>query len=104
MSNRTMLAVIIALMLAVVAGALSYQSRHPREIIGTSTIMVTRQAAGPSMGQRQTLAVRRVRIASTTFEEVELPNGTWIGCEADCRAAVAGALDTFWDDQDKRRK
>jgi uncharacterized protein YhfF len=102
MGHRNMpLLIMIALMAAVAAAAYYYQTRHPREIVGTGDIVIERQ--GPPLA-RQTLKTRTVKIASTTFQEVALPNGTWIGCEGDCRGAARGALDKFWDEQDQRRK
>jgi hypothetical protein len=102
MANRNMpLFLIIALMAAVAGAAYYYQTRYPREIIAHGDVAIERK--DPPI-VRQTLKTRTVRIATTTFQEVALPNGTWIGCEGDCRAAAAAALDKFWDEQEQRRK
>jgi hypothetical protein len=102
MASRHMpLIAIIALMSVVAGAAYYYQTRHPREIVGRGQITIERKGGSPS---GRTLATRKIAIASTTFEEVALPNGTWIGCGGDCRAAAVAALDKFWDDQETRRK
>jgi hypothetical protein len=102
MGHRNMpLVIIVALMAAVAGAAYYYQTRHPREIVATAEIVIERK--GPPI-VRQTLKTRTVRIAKTTFQEVALPNGTWVGCAGDCREAARGALDKFWDEQEQRRK
>jgi hypothetical protein len=94
MSQNTMAAVAIAFVLGVLTVALWYQNKHPRQIVATSTVVVDSRKPG---GARQTLNVRTVRIDQATFQEVEMPNGTWIGCEGDCRRAAREAGEEFWD-------
>ena len=89
------------LIISVLAFALWYQRQYPREIISTSTIrVVSASRPGPPMS----LQTRVVKIANTRFEEVRMPNGTWIGCAGDCRRAALDAGPDFWDAQarDKR--
>ncbi len=80
--------------MGVLAYGLWYQRQHPREIVSTGSIRVE-SAARP--GSPQTLETRRVKVASTVFEEVRMPNGTWIGCSGDCRKAALDAGPDFWD-------
>ncbi len=89
-----MLAVIIALMLAVIGYAAWYTQRHPREIVGTGRVQVRSERAG---GPTVSLRTRDVSINGVTFQEVELPNGTWIACAGDCATAAREAGDGFWD-------
>jgi hypothetical protein len=93
--------VMIVLVLGVLAAGLWYQSRYPREIVGTSSLVVESRRAG---GQRSTHEVRTVRIKAATFQEVRMPNGTWIGCAGDCVQAVREAGDEFWDAHQPPRK
>ena len=85
--------------LAVLAFALWYQQRHPRIIEGTSTVRVESRVR---LGRPVTLQTRAVRIANSRFEEVQMPNGTWIGCAGDCRKAALDAGPDFWDAQARR--
>lgn len=80
--------------IALLAYGLWYQSRHPRQIISTGTIRVESKSRP---GAPVTLETRRVRVATTEFDEVRMPNGTWIGCAGDCRKAALEAGPDFWD-------
>lgn len=85
--------------IAVLIFALWYQREHPRVIESTSAIRIeSAKQAGPP----QTLATRVVRIGANRFEEVRLPNGTWIGCSGDCRKAALDAGPDFWDAQARK--
>jgi hypothetical protein len=81
-------------LLCFLAFALWYQRANPRQIVATGTIIVESRRAG---GTTLTLTTRDVRIANTTFREVQMPNGTWLDCAGDCRKAVREATDEFWD-------
>ena len=87
------------LVLGVLAFALWYQQRYPRMILSTSSIRVASAKHG---GPPMTLETRVVAIADTRFEEVRMPNGTWIGCAGDCRKAALDAGPDFWDAQARR--
>jgi hypothetical protein len=93
MSGRQVGLLVAALMLGVLAYGLWYQRQYPREIIRSGTLVVQSQRAG---GGSVTLKTRDVSINGTVFSEIELPNGTWIGCQGDCRKAAREAGDEFW--------
>lgn len=82
------------LVIAVLIFALWYQQRHPRVVESTSQIRVE---SAKQHGSPQTLQTRLVRIGANRFEEVRMPNGTWIGCAGDCRKAALDAGPDFWD-------
>jgi hypothetical protein len=48
-------------------------------------------------GKTVTLRTRDVAAAGTTFHEVELPNGTWIDCGADCAETVRREHLDLWE-------
>jgi hypothetical protein len=98
MSREQMVALIVALVLGVAGYAAWYAQRHPREIVGTGLVEVRSERAG---GQTLSLRTRDVAINGATFQEVELPNGTWIACSGDCVKAVREAGDGFWDKQQR---
>jgi hypothetical protein len=81
-------------MLAILAYGLWYQNRHPRQIISTGQIRVEGKSRP---GAPMTLETRRVRVGAVEFEEVRMPNGTWIDCAGDCRKAALEAGPDFWD-------
>ena len=89
------------LILAVIGFALWYQKQYPREIVSMSTIRV-QSAVRP--GPPMTLETRVVKMGTTRFEEVRMPNGTWIGCAGDCRKAALDAGPDFWDAQARDRR
>ena len=89
-----MLSVVVALMLAVLSYAVWYSQRHPREIVATGRVLVRSERAG---GASIKLDTRDVSINGRVFQEVELPNGTWIACSGDCARAAREAGDGFWD-------
>lgn len=89
------------LIIAVLGFALWYQQQYPREIVSTSSIrVVSTLRPGPPMA----LETRVVKIATNRFEEVRMPNGTWIGCAGDCRKAALDAGPDFWDAQARDRR
>ncbi len=89
------------LIIAVLGFALWYQQQYPREIVSTSSIrVVSTLRPGPPMA----LETRVVKIANNRFEEVRMPNGTWIGCAGDCRKAALDAGPDFWDAQARDRR
>lgn len=94
MSVKTGGILLALFMLAILAYGLWYQSRHPRQIISTGQVRVESKSRP---GTPMTLETRRVRVAAAEFEEVRMPNGTWIGCAGDCRKAVLEAGPEFWD-------
>ena len=87
------------LILAVLVFVLWYQQRYPRVIVSTSSVRVASAKQG---GSPMTLQTRVVGIADVRFEEVRMPNGTWIGCAGDCRKAALDAGPDFWDAQARR--
>ena len=94
MQDRLVGYLMAAFVLGLLAFGLWYQSQYPREIIKTGTVSVQSRKTGGGM---QTLKTRDVSINGAVFSEVELPNGTWIGCQGDCRTAAREAGDEFWD-------
>ena len=101
MSQTTMAAVAIALVLGMLGFGLWYSWRHPREIVATGTVVVQSGRVG---GSATTLKTRDVAINKVVFKEVELPNGTWIDCAGDCAAAARDAGEGFWDKQARERR
>ena len=96
MSQGTMMAAVVALVLGVLGFALWYSQQHPREIVGHGTVRVASPRAG---GGSTTLKTRDVSINKVVFKEVEMPNGTWIDCGGDCARAAREAGDGFWQKQ-----
>ncbi len=82
------------IMLAVLAYGLWFQRQNPRQIVGTGQIRVESKARP---GAPMTLETRQIQMGSQRFEEVRMPNGTWIGCAGDCRKAALDAGPDFWD-------
>ena len=91
--------VVGGLMLAVLVVALWYQQRYPREILSTARIRVESKVRP---GNPMMLETRVVKVGAARFEEVRMPNGTWIGCAGDCRQAALDAGPDFWDAQARR--
>jgi hypothetical protein len=86
--------------LAVLAAGLWYQNRYPRQILSIGSIDAeTRRGGG-----KVRLRTRDVQIAATVFQEIEMPNGTWIPCAGDCRRAAFEAGDGLWEKIDKERR
>jgi hypothetical protein len=94
MSGRYVGVLVALFVLSLLAYGLWYQRQHPREIIGTSTITVQSRK---SDGGTVTLKTRDIAINGVKFSEVELPNGTWIDCQGDCRRAAREAREDFWE-------
>jgi hypothetical protein len=92
---------VAALVLAILAYGLWYQRQYPREIIKTGTLTVQSRKTG---GGGMTLRTRDVSINGVVFSEIELPNGTWIGCNGDCAKAAREAGDEFWDAKAKEAR
>lgn len=90
----------IAVVLSVLVFGLWYQNRHPREIIGSGSVRVVR-----TNGTAATHATRTVSINGAVFQEVALPNGTWVECGGgDCARAAREAVESFWQLQDQTRR
>lgn len=87
-------------MLAVLGLGLWYQSRNPRVIVANGTVRVESRARP---GSPMTLETRHVQVGPTEFDEVRMPNGTWIGCAGDCSKAALDAGPDFWDVQARDR-
>jgi hypothetical protein len=81
-------------MLAVLAAGLWYRNRAPERVVATGTVVV-RSETGP--GNPITLRTRTVMVASTRFEQVELPGGNWIDCGSDCARVAREAGPDFWE-------
>ena len=100
MSQTQMVAIVVLLMLGVGGYAVWYSQQHPRQIVGRGTVQVRSERAG---GPIITLKTRDVSINGKVFQEVEMPNGTWIACAGDCAKAAREAGDGFWDKQARDR-
>lgn len=101
MSQTTMAAIAIALVVGMLGFALWYTQQHPRHIVGYGTLQVRSERAGGGTSTHQT---RRIAINAVEFQEVEMLNGTWIDCGGDCARAVRDAGDGFWDKQQRDRR
>ena len=101
MSSRLMGVIAAALVLAVLAFGLWYQRQYPRQILRTGLVTMDSKRAG---SVRLTLQTRDVQIRNTIFQEVEMPNGTWIDCAGDCRRAAHEAGDGLWEKIEKERR
>ena len=101
MGGKTMGYIAAILVLAVLAFGLWYQQQYPRQILHTGSIAV--DAKRPA-GARMTLRTRDVQIRNTVFQEVEMPNGTWIDCAGDCRRAAHEAADGLWEKIERERR
>lgn len=62
------------------------------------------EVRGPGAIGKKQLLTRTVAVGSIVRSEVELPNGTWIDCSGDCRAAARKATVEFWDAQRKDKR
>jgi hypothetical protein len=94
MLGRSVGVLVAMFVLGLLAYGLWYQRQHPREIVATSTLAVQSRKAG---GGTMTLKTREVSVNGIRFSEIELPNGTWIDCQGDCRKAAREAGDEFWE-------
>lgn len=94
MSQSTMAAVAIAVVFGVLGFALWYSQQHPRLVVGTGVIRVRSDSAAGGTSSHRT---RDISINGVVFQEVELPNGTWIACGGECARAVRDAGEGFWD-------
>ena len=101
MPDKMMGLIAAVLVLAVLAFGLWYQRQYPRQILRTGVITMDAKKPG---GQRITLNMRDVQIRDTVFQEVEMPNGTWIDCAGDCRRAAHEAGDGLWEKIERERR
>jgi hypothetical protein len=93
-------AVLIAVAIVVIAAyGIWYQRAHPRVIVKTGTVNVTKPG-GASLVAR----TRTVQVGAVLLNEVELPGGTWIDCAGDCATAFNEAQSDFWAKQDRERR
>ena len=98
MSRAQMIAIVDALVFGVGGFALWYSRQHPREIVGDGTVRVPSLRA---VGGFSIHATREVSINGLRFQEVALPNGTWIACGGDCVKAARDAGEGFWEKQQR---
>lgn len=88
-------ALLLALaMVAILALGLWQRYGRPQRLISTGTVDIAPRARG---GVPVTLDTRVIAVGATRFEEIELPNGTWIDCRGDCIRAAREAGPEFWD-------
>lgn len=100
MSGRTMAFLMATLVFGVLAFGLWYQKQHPRRIISEGQIRVTSKSAGATA---MTLKTRDIEVNGARYSDVEMPNGTWIGCQGDCATAAREAGDEFWKKLERER-
>lgn len=93
-------AAMITIVLGVLAFGLWYQNQNPRRIVSEGSVTVPARKPGTTTMQLRT---RIVDIGGRQFSEVEMPNGTWIGCEGDCVNAAREAKDELWEKLDRIR-
>lgn len=101
MGRLQMIALVVAFVIGVAGYAFWYTREYPREIVGHGTVRV---ASSKAAGGFATHATRKVSINGVVFEEVALPNGTWIACSGDCAKAALEAGDGFWEKQQRDRR
>jgi hypothetical protein len=82
------------LMAGILAYGLYLQFKHPRRVTGYGQVTAKSRH---SPGKTVTLRTRDVEGSGTTFKEVELPNGTWIDCAADCAETVRREHLDIWE-------
>jgi hypothetical protein len=94
------IAVAIAVFAAAVVGYGTWQQiKDPPRIISVGNVEV------PGLGGTTVRLLTRVRATGgVMLSEVELPNGTWLDCSADCAGTARKATTGFWDEQQKRKK
>jgi hypothetical protein len=88
--------------LGIVAYGMVMRLQQPPRILSVGTIEVADPAS--KTGAKRRLLTRVLMAGGVQLTEVELPNGTWIDCSADCADAARKATVDFWDDQQKRRR
>lgn len=98
MTVKTMGALILLLAIGILAYGLITRARNPMKVIGTGTVEVRDR----SSGNKLILKTRDIEAGAVKTTEVELPNGTWIDCESDCRAAVRRHHLEFWDQPERK--
>lgn len=76
-----------------------YKLANPPRIVSVGNVEIENHE-----GQRIRLVTRTVASGSILASEVELPNGTWIDCSADCAAAARKATVDFWNEQRKSKR
>lgn len=81
-------------MLAILAAGLWYRHGQARRVVASGIVHVAPAVGGVLP---VTLSTRVVMLGPTRFEEVELPNGTWIDCAGDCVKAAREAGPDFWE-------
>jgi hypothetical protein len=89
-----------ALGLGVVVYGTYMRRIDPLTVIGESKIEV---ADPKGSAAKVVFRIRTVRGGGFTTEQVELPGGTWIDCNGDCRDTVRKATVDFWDEQRKKK-
>lgn len=100
MGRTQMMTLVLVFVAGVAAYAFWYSRQYPREVVGHGSVRV---ASSKAAGGYATHATRKVSIKGSVFEEVALPNGTWIACKGDCAKAAFEAGDGFWEKQNDRR-
>lgn len=81
-------------MAGIVAYGLFVNWKQPRRITGHGEVTArSRHTPGKSV----TLRTRRVEGAGATFQEVELPGGSWLDCSGDCAEAVRREHLDVWE-------
>ena len=86
---------LIGLLMAVLLGwGLYLQFKHPRKITGTGQVTAKSRY---TPAKTLTLRTRDVEGSGTTFQEVELPGGTWIDCGGDCAETVRREVLDLWE-------
>ena len=101
MQNRMAGVIVGGVVLALLVFGLWYSNKHPRQIVGTSTVTFDTRRAGSTMA---TLKTREIEVNGRRFSEVEMPNGTWLDCGGDCGRAARDADGALWERIDKERR
>jgi hypothetical protein len=92
--------VVGAIGLGIVAYGTYLRWIDPPKVVSASRIEMT----DPKSGGKVSFPTRKVQGGGIVTEQVQLPGGTWIDCDGDCREAVRKTTTDFWDEQQRRRK
>lgn len=83
----------VAMLALLIAGYL-YRNRAPERITAMGTVEVHSESR-PAVPL--TLRTRTIMVATSRFDQVELPGGSWIDCAADCARAAREAGPDLWE-------
>jgi hypothetical protein len=102
MTPRRLLPIMLAVMLAILAYGM-YQQVTNIPVLHAEGRLLMR--AEELKGSRDVeLATRDIKLAGVRRWQVQMPGGTWIDCEGDCRSAVLRAGPQLWETLQNRSR